>query len=133
MSSDLQIHVSPEQRLVPVTVFDISGEIGSHNYEQLQSKAIEEYEAGMRNLLLNLTLVPYMSSAGLRSIHAIYKLLEGHDEETQTDPIEYVTKSQHLKLLNPPETVLRVIKALGFDLFLEIYIDAEEAIASFRP
>ncbi len=131
MSSNLQIDISQEQGRVPVTVFDISGEIGSHNYEQLHSKAIEAYEAGMRNLLLNLTLVPYMSSAGLRSIHAIYKLLEGHGEETQMESIEYVTKSEHLKLLNPPQSVLRVIKALGFDLFLEIYTDSEDAIASF--
>lgn len=126
MSADLQIAVSQEQGRVLVTVLSANGEIGAHNYQQLQDQANEAIATGASDLLLNLTHVTYMSSAGLRAVHAIYKKLEG-----QPEMVGNVPKAAHFKLLNPPEVVLKVIKALGFDMFLEIYTDLAEAVASF--
>ena len=42
-----------------------------------------------------------------------------------------ISKSKHLKLFNPSDEVSRVIKTLGFDSFLEIYRDRDEAVNSF--
>ena len=40
-------------------------------------------------------------------------------------------KSTHLKLLNTTDAVARVIKTLGFDVYLDIYQNRDEAISSF--
>jgi hypothetical protein len=42
-----------------------------------------------------------------------------------------LSKSPYLKLLNPTDAVARVIKTLGFDVYLDIYQDRDEAINSF--
>ena len=42
-----------------------------------------------------------------------------------------LSKSPYLKLLNPTESVARVIKTLGFDMYLDIYQDRDEALNSF--
>jgi len=123
MSTDLQIDVSTEQGTVPVTVMHLIGHIGGHNYQQIQARAEKAYEDGARDLILDLTQVTFMSSAGVRAMHAIYTMLEG---STPAQP-----KSNHLKLLNPPDDIRRLIKTIGFSDLFDIYTDLEEAVASF--
>lgn len=130
MSSDLQITVSQEQGRVPVTVFHIAGEIGSHNHEQLQDRASEAVEAGTQHLLLDLSNLTYMSSAGLRAMHAIYNMLRLTEEASGAEPAESVL-SPYLKILSPPPDILKVINAIGFGDFVEIHETLEQAVASF--
>lgn len=125
--SELQIVVSEESARIPVTVFDIIGEINSNNYELLQTKADEAYNAGMRYLIIDFSGVTFMSSAGLRSIHAIYQKLQPEDVADQKS--EY--KSQNFKLLNVPDKIYRTIRAIGFDVYVEIHTDKQAALASF--
>jgi hypothetical protein len=40
-------------------------------------------------------------------------------------------KSPHLKLVNPNEGVARVLGMSGYDMFLEIHKDLEDAVRSF--
>ena len=129
MGSDMQIVVSQEQGRVSVTILHVKGEVGTHNYEQFQAQAKEAFEAGGQHILLDLTEVSYMSSAGLRAIHAIFRML--HTDEDSQPGLKEGTKSSQLKLLTPPPNVLKVIKMIGFDIFLEIYDNSEEAVASF--
>jgi anti-anti-sigma factor len=125
MSSELQIQVSKEEGNAVVTVFKLAGEVTSDNYEQLQSQAQAEYDGGMRHLLLDFSGVSFMSSAGLRSIHAIYKMLlkEGETEG------EY--KSKNIKLLNVPEKIMKLIRVTGFHDYMDIFDDYQKAISSF--
>lgn len=123
MNSEMEIVVSQEQGRVPVTVLHIKGEVGSQNYEQLIDQASEAIEAGAQNLVLDLAGITFMTSAGLRAMHAIYSMLQGQQESA--------TPSQRLKLSGPPPNILNLIKAIGFDIYLEIYDNLEEAIASF--
>lgn len=130
----MQINVSQEQARVPVTVFRLNGELTSD--AQLQSAAQEAFEAGARNILLDLKEVPYMSSAGLRAIYLIFLMLRGDTpaerEEAMTAGIAAGTfTSPHLKLLNPTQHVLEVLKTAGYDMFLEIHRDYKKALASF--
>ena len=130
MSSELQITVSQEEGRIPITVFQLTGEIGSHNHEQLQNRASEAIEAGTQYLILDLTDLTYMSSAGLRAMHAIYNMLRWTDEAMEADQGGSV-KSPYLKLLSPPPDILRVINAIGFSDFVEIHNTLEQAVASF--
>lgn len=126
------IVVSQEQGRVPVTIFRLKDTAATE--EALQTQAEEAFKAGMQNLLLDLTDVPYISSSGLRALHHVYMLLRSPEEDDQAvrKGIAAGTyKSTHLKLLNPSKNVLKALNVSGFDMFLEIYTDLAEAVASF--
>ena len=133
---ETQIFKSEMRGRVPVTVLKVEGELGQESYEQLQNQAREAYDAGSQNILLDLSKVSFMSSSGLRAIHYIFALLR---DETPADGEAAVQKgiaagtykSPHLKLLKPSSRVHQVLKASGFDMFLEIHSDLKKAIASF--
>jgi anti-anti-sigma factor len=137
MASELQITVSQQQGRVPVTVFHLEGDvIDANSYEQLEAQARAVYEAGMRNLLLDLTKVKYISSAGLRALHSIFMLLRTNtpgesDESMKKGLMDGTFKSPHLKLLNPSPAVLETLRVMGFDMFLEVHRNLKDAIASF--
>jgi len=76
MGSDMQIDVSQKEGRVPVTLLQIKGRIDGDNFEQLQRQADKTIETGARHLLLDLTEVNFISSAGIRAIHTIFKHLQ---------------------------------------------------------
>ena len=132
----MDIVISYEQGRVPVTIFRIKGEINVNAYEQLQAQAQEAFKAGMRKLLLDLSEVTYVSSAGLRALNYIFKLLRtdspGESEAAMHQGLRDGTfKSPHLKLLNPQPTVLKALSTAGFDMYLEIHRSLKDAVASF--
>ena len=136
MSSNLVIAESVSQARVPVTVFQISGEINSNSYMQLQLQADAAHAAGMHNLVLDLKNVPYMSSGGLRALHHIFTILRTdtpqESAETMSKGLRDGTfKSPHLKLVSPNAAVHEVLKVSGFDMYLEIHRNLKEALASF--
>ncbi len=124
MTSTLRIAVSQEHGNAPVTVFHLKGEIDANTQTDLESKAEEVVGSGTQNLLLDLSEVTYMGSAGFRAIHAIAGKLG--DEQSTT-----AIKSSHLKLLSPSAEVSKIIKTLGFDSYLDIYDDIDRAVNSF--
>ena len=90
----------------------------------------------MRDLLLDLTAVPYMSSQGLRALHTIYTLLRtdapNESDEAVKQGIRAGTfSSPHLKLLNPSPKVVEVLHLTGYDMFIDSYRDRDAAIAAF--
>jgi anti-anti-sigma factor len=134
--ADLQITVSQEQGRVPVTIFHLTGAVNADSYEKLENKAGEVIRAGAQALLLDLSQVTYMSSAGLRALHTIFMMMRTEAPDESDEAIrEGVTagtfKSSHLKLLNPRPPVLDVLKMSGFDMYLEIHDKLNEAVASF--
>jgi anti-anti-sigma factor len=136
MSSGMTIRTSTWEGSVPVTVFHIQGEIDSKTYEQFEDRARQAYETGMRNLLLDLSEVTYISSAGLRALHSIFSMLRTtapaeSDEAINQGLRDGTFKSPHLKLLSPTPDVLHVLKVAGFDMYLEVHHDLKEAVASF--
>jgi len=118
------ILVGQAQGKVPVTVLRIEGDIDAATHKTLQDKAAEVIEAGSTDILLDLGGVKYMGSAGFRALHAISNMLHKDGEPG-------MMKSTHLKLLNPTDAVARVIKTLGFDVYLDIYQDKDAAVNSF--
>ena len=71
-------------------------------------------DGGATHILLDLGGVNYMGSAGFRAIHAMTNMLND-------DASSGLSKSPYLKLFNPTDAVARVIKTLGFDVYLDIY------------
>ncbi|MBI4790262.1 MAG: STAS domain-containing protein [Chloroflexi bacterium] len=129
----MEITVAQEQARVPVTVFHIEGSVDGASYEQLQTRAQEAVNAGTRDLLFDLSAVPYMSSAGLRALNSIYNWLnkDASPEQTREGVRAGTFKSPHFKLLNPTPRVLQVLQMAGYDMFLEIHHDRKQAVNSF--
>jgi anti-anti-sigma regulatory factor len=131
----MEIIVCQEQARVPVTVFRLKDRINLGNVEQLIQKAQEAFANGVRDLLIDLTHVPSITSAGLGAIHAIYKLLNGESssgkEIAGAGTSDATRKSSHLKILNPVPDVRRILKIVGFDAFIDVYDNQQEALLAF--
>jgi anti-anti-sigma factor len=123
----MEIQVSQQQGKAPVTLFKIIGRINLGNAHELEEKGREVHEAGTRNLLIDLSEVESITSAGLRAILAVYKLLGSVSAESGGgDP-----KSSRLKLLNPSPYVSKVLTTAGFAGFIDIHTSLDEAVAAF--
>ena len=136
----MKIETSQAQGSVPVTVLQPHGDLDGATYRELIDAAQGLYDAGVRDMILDLSLVPYSSSSGLVAIHTIALLLRGEqlpDPEYGWGAIHAMGKDveggmqEHLKLFNPQPKVNKVLETTGFKLFFEIYIDLDEAVASF--
>jgi hypothetical protein len=133
----MNIEVSQEQGNLPVTVFRIEGRINMSNTEELQNLAQQYYQDGMQNLVLDLQEVPSLTSAALRTILSIYKMLTIEEPSDSSEEFGVSSaagnrpKSDHLKLANPSDYVLKVLQTAGFDRYLEIYDSVPDAIASY--
>ena len=119
----MEIDMIEEQGRVPVTVLRVDGRIHMGSADELVKKVQEAHESGVNDLLLDLSGSPSITSAGLRAILSIYKLLGG--VSAGAGP------SGHFKLLSPTPDVLKVLRIAGFDRYLEIYEDRDAALASF--
>jgi anti-anti-sigma factor len=132
------MEIVTEQKVgrVPVTIFHIEGEITAASSRDLQGQADDAFAGGTRDLLLDLTRVPFMDSGGLRAIHYIYKLLRTEATEEGERSVRKgiaagTYKAQHLKLLKPNDNVMQALKMAGFDMFLEVHSNLKKAVASF--
>ena len=130
----MEIRISEEQGRVPVTVFHVKGPVTTN--EELERYAEDAFNSGMKNLLLDLSDVPYMATSGLRALHNIYTLLRTQstaesDEAVRVGIASGTFVSPHLKLLKPSAHVLEALKVAGYDMFLEIHRDLKRAVASF--
>jgi anti-anti-sigma factor len=123
----MEIIVEHAQARVPVTIFRLSDRINLGNADELEKKARHVFDAGAHYLLIDLTNVPSMTSAGLRTIQVIYKLFEHKDDAGG----KAVGKSAHLKLLNPNNDLRRVLELVGFEAYIDIYDTEKEALSAF--
>lgn len=136
MNSDLALEVTNQQGRVPITIFHLEGAIDASNSDQLERAAADAYEAGVRHMILDLGKVTYMSSAGLRALHAIFDMMRAAVTDETDGAIgkglrDGTFKSRHLKLVNPSAAVMQVLTMVGFDMFLEIHHNLKDAVASF--
>lgn len=134
----MEIKVSTESGRVPVTVLHVDGNIDSSTYEQFQSTAIKLIEDGARYLLVDLSHAPFVSSAGLRSLHALFNELRSrypnadlNDEQMKKGISAGTYKSPHLKLLNLSPETKTAFETSGFDMFIDTFTDRNTAVASF--
>lgn len=130
----MEIIVSQAQGRVPVTVFRVKGAITSNT--ELEQQAQAAYDAGARDILIDLADVPYIATYGLRALHFIYTLLrtdapEEGDEAVRKGISAGTFVSPHLKLLKPAPHAVAALKVAGYDMFLEIHRDYDNAIAAF--
>ena len=137
----MQINFSKQESRVPVTLMKLSGDLDASNYTEVIAKAQETYDNGTRDLLIDLSKVPYVSSAGLMSLHAVVLIFAGQSmlsKETNRPSFRSINPErdgavrQHVKLLSPQAAVEQVLDVVGLKHFFELYTDLEIAIRSFQ-
>jgi len=132
----MELTVSHTQARVPVTIFQVKGLINLGSTAILEQNAQQEYQDGMRYLLLDLAEVESLTSAGLRTILQIQKMLAGSptSEDSPAQTASQSTSKQpspYLKLLNPQADIRRVLSISGFDRYFEIFSDQQSALDAF--
>jgi anti-anti-sigma factor len=135
----MEIDVTQEKGKVPVSVVHIKGDLDASSYLELVNTAQKLYNAGVRSLLLDLSGLVFISSAGLASLHIITKMFRGEkaDPENGWGTYKEIDRERdsglqtNVKLLNPSPDVDNVLDTVGFKQFFEIYTDLDEAVGSF--
>jgi anti-sigma B factor antagonist len=110
----MEINASEMKR---VQLFEIIGRVDSSNAAELGNALDKSVDDGRSNLVLDLSGVEYMSSAGLREMVRVLKRVK----RTGGD----------LRIANPSDRVKEVLELAGLDTIFEIYPTQVEAVGSF--
>ena len=132
----MDVTVTQENGRVPVSVIQVAGNTDSASADEFEKKVMEVIDGGARHLILDLSKVPYMSSAGLRVLQNAFDKLRSlstseSDKEMYREINEGSFTSPNLKLLNPTKDVVEVLKMTGFDMLVSIETDLKKAVDSF--
>ena len=130
--SELNINVTQSQGDVPVTVMHLQGHLHGETEGLLLERARQSVQDGSKHILLDLSGVDVLTSAGLRAIHNIFNLLTPQgDVEVIRQHRDEPYKSPYFKLLCPNPQIYYVLNIAGFLQNIPIYNDMEEAVESF--
>jgi anti-anti-sigma regulatory factor len=130
--SELNITASQIQGAVPVTILHLSGHLHGDTERELVARARQAREDGSKYLLLDLSEVEVLTSAGLRAIHNIFNLFTPQrDVEIIHQHGEEPYKSPYFKLVCPNPNVYYILNIAGFLQNLLIYNNMDDAVNSF--
>ena len=122
MNSDLRISSEQMQADVPVTVLHLRGWLDAQSEGQLLEAARNSYDAGARYLLINMSELDTLTSAGMRALQKCFQIFT---------PKEDQFKVAHLKLCNAPPQIYNVLGITGFLQNIPMYESMEAALQSF--
>lgn len=130
--SELNITASQLQGEVPVTILHLSGHLHGSTESELLDRARQAQEDGSKYLLLDLSEVEVLTSAGLRAIHNIFNMFTPQtDRAVIKQHGEEPYKSPYFKLVCPNPNVYYVLNIAGFLQNILIYNNMEDAANSF--
>ena len=112
------VQVSQKQGRIPVTVFQLQDRVNLGNFSELEQAARDEYDRGMRNLVIDLSQTPSMTSIGVRALVIIHKMLAED-------------RGKHLKLASPIPPIREMLDIAGVTAYIDIYDTVDEAVASY--
>jgi len=130
--SELTISTSQIQGGTPVTILHLSGHLHGSTDDQLHARARQAREDGASHLLIDLSGVEVLTSAGLRAIHSTFNLFTPPgDREVMRRHGEEPYKSPYLKLVCPNPQIYYILNIAGFLQNILVYNNMEEAVDSF--
>jgi anti-anti-sigma regulatory factor len=136
----MPVTIEQVQGRVPVTVLKVDGELDYSNHLDVIDKAREAQAAGARDIVIDLSDVPFMASAGLFALHSVALLMMGQsppDPEQGWDSYHALDRTlssgvhPHVKLLGTQPGVDKVLVRTGMKRFFEAHTDRAQAIGSF--
>lgn len=130
--SELTVSTSHIQGDVSVTVLHLKGHLHGPTEKELLDHARQANEDGVQHLLLDMSELEVISSAGLRAIQTIFKLFTPQsDVELMQQHGDEPYKSPYLKLVCPNPHIYYVLSITGFLQNILIFNNLEEATSSF--
>jgi len=136
----MEITVTVQQGRVPVTIVQPHGDLDASNYTQLVERVEGLIKGGAEDFVMDLSDVPYMSSAGLVALHSLAITLRGEapvNPENGWAALKSMDRSRgkgvekHIKLLSPQAFVAETFDKAGFTQFFEVFTDLQKAVDSF--
>ena len=112
------VQVSQTQGRIPVTVFHLQDRVNLGNFAQLEEAAREAYNTGTRDLVVDLSKTPSLTSIGVRALIIIHKMLSAD-------------RGKHLTLSGPAPEIRDMLDIAGVTQYIDIYNTVEDAVASF--
>jgi anti-sigma B factor antagonist len=106
-----------EQERDGISVFELEGRIDTQGAEEMDRALQAAIAEGKHKMILDLSAVNYISSAGLRTLADVLTQNREHEGD--------------LKLVGLNQKVLRVLHIIGFDKFFAIYEATDAALADF--
>ncbi|MBN2555386.1 MAG: STAS domain-containing protein [Anaerolineales bacterium] len=100
-----------------VNAVEIAGRIDSATSGEFESVLVDLAERGRNNIVLDMSAVEFISSAGLRVLVTIRKAVQSAGGD--------------VVLAAPSERVTDTLEIAGLDVLFTTYPDRESAIASF--
>jgi anti-anti-sigma factor len=122
MNSDLKISSEELQADVPVTVFHLRGWLDAQSEDLLLESSHIAYDGGARYLLIDMSELDTLTSAGMRALQKVYQIFT---------PKEDRFKVAHLKLCNAPPQIYNILGVTGFLQNMPMYESLDAALESF--
>jgi len=126
---------------LPVTILQLNGKLDGSNHIQLVDEAKKNYDNGVRDILIDMSRLTYLSSLGISAIHETALLFRGQaipekkigwEAYNEIEQDRGKGKQKHVKLLSPQPDVAHILEIIGFKALFEIYTDLDTALASFQ-
>ena len=132
MTDSLSITSSQAEGKANVIVLHLSGVLDASSEVTLYERACQVIESGTHYLLLDISNLTHLSSAGLRALHNIFKKCtpEGEFEAARESGEPY--KSPYFKLASASPNVYSVLNLAGFLHNIPFYPTMEDALKSFE-
>jgi anti-anti-sigma factor len=112
------VQILQSQGRIPVTVFQLQDRVNLGNFAELEQTAKDAYDNGTRDLVIDLSRTPGLTSIGIRALVVIHKMLSED-------------RGKHLKLAGPSPEISEMLEIAGVTQYLQIYETVERAVASF--
>ena len=137
----MEIVISQNQDTSAICIMKLQGALDGASYEYFITEAQKLYDAGTRDLLLDMSELTFLSSAGIAALHRIARIFRGENRATLEEgwsAIHAIAKDRdsdsqdHIKLLNPNENILAVLDTVGLQAFFEVFTDIHPAMVSFH-
>jgi len=114
LNSMVDIRVS---ELEQVTLVEVIGRVDSLNADELGTSLSNAIDEGNTNIVLDLSQVSYMSSAGLRELVSAFKKVR--------------RVSGDLRIAQPSTRVQEVLEMAGLDTIFQIFPTQTDAVGSY--
>ena len=116
-----------------VTTLHFDGSLDRQTEDLAIKSARTAKDAGARFLLIDLSGVDVITSAGLHALHVIFKIFTPHEEveSWKKENAEIVFNSPYFKLCGAPPQIQYVLSITGFLQNIAIYSTLQEALDSF--
>jgi anti-anti-sigma factor len=122
MGADFKLTSEKAQGRPDVTVFRLGGWLDQHSEATLVEAVQKARDGGAKYVLLDMTDMDTITSAGIRAMQRAYQILT---------PSEDAYKVAYLKLCNAPAQIYQVLGITGFLANVPMYESAADAIESF--